>query len=751
LRNWLLLALRMAAIALLAALFARPTVDSAAMAYWLRALLLGVLAPLAIVVFAYSLLNRKSNLLVGATGIASLLLCAGLAYFLFKGFNSGGGGNLGDASDPVATALVFDTSPRMGLRHENKSRLEQAREMARELMKSLPADSEVAIIDGANFGAFSVDLGVAATSVDALDVMDLDYPLSDLVSRGLELISNRDDKRKEIYIFSDLSAQVWQADAFKPIRDRLQQQEDISMFVLDVGVDKPRNVRLGQLALSSDSLARGQTLKLDTEVSSLNFDGEVDVEVFIEEPDPTRPVMVDGKLLVPELTTRDRKTRQLESGGSVPVSFAVKGLSPGVHHGQVKVRSNDGLAIDDVRYFTVEVRPPFPVLIASGDGADPQPVKLAISPDQYELENRSVFDCELVSTKELLGKQLAEFSIIALLDPGPMTSKHWNELENYVRDGGALIMALGWNVQENSRAPVKPFNDAAKSLLPAPLKSHWIVAPNIDVLISLRSTSHPILAPFRNTEGTIAWDESPIFRHWSLDTLQLGANVVATYSNNKPLLIESALGEGRVVMLTTPLSDNPERQKWNDLPTTKVPLPFFLLTQGTFRYLATQSEQSWNHQVGQTVSLSTENDAWQLVTPRGDWQNVRGEDSEVSITSTEQIGTYRLKPTSPTELGIGFSANLPTMATDLRRLESENQNKNIDEQLTEILGESSHTLARDTTELNRGIGRARVGRELFPFLILIVVGLLAFEHLLSNRFYSTEPTTKQSAKMKAAA
>ena len=277
LRNWLLLALRMAAIALLAALFARPTVDSAAMAYWLRALLLGVLAPLAIVAFAYSWMKRKSGLLVGATGLASLLLCAGLAFFLFKGFTSGGGGNLGDASDPVAAALVFDTSPRMGLRHENKNRLEEAREMARELMKSLPADSEVAIIDGANFGAFSVDLGVAATSVDALDVMDFDYPLSDLVNRGLELVSKRNDKRKEIYIFSDLSAQVWRADAFQPIRERLKQAEDISMFVLDVGVDKPRNVRLGQLTLSSDSLARGQTLKLDAEVSSLNFDGEVDV------------------------------------------------------------------------------------------------------------------------------------------------------------------------------------------------------------------------------------------------------------------------------------------------------------------------------------------------------------------------------------------------------------------------------------------------------------------------------------------
>ena len=39
-KNWLLLALRVAAIGLLAALFARPSVDTLAMGDWLRTLLL---------------------------------------------------------------------------------------------------------------------------------------------------------------------------------------------------------------------------------------------------------------------------------------------------------------------------------------------------------------------------------------------------------------------------------------------------------------------------------------------------------------------------------------------------------------------------------------------------------------------------------------------------------------------------------------------------------------------------------------
>jgi hypothetical protein len=145
LRNWLLLALRLAAIGLLAVLFARPSVDSVGLGNWLKAMVVAVLAPLAIVAFAYSWVQRKSKLLTGCTGAISLLLCIALFYFGYRAIMASKSDNLGDAQDPVAAVLVFDTSPRMGLRHQNLTRLEEARRVARELMTQLPAESEVAI------------------------------------------------------------------------------------------------------------------------------------------------------------------------------------------------------------------------------------------------------------------------------------------------------------------------------------------------------------------------------------------------------------------------------------------------------------------------------------------------------------------------------------------------------------------------------------------------------------------------------
>ena len=74
---------------------------------------------------------------------------------------------LGDQEAPVAAAIVIDTSPRMQYRHENKTRLEAAQEMAQWLLRQLPAESELAILDSQpGSGAFAVDRAAAAKTIE---------------------------------------------------------------------------------------------------------------------------------------------------------------------------------------------------------------------------------------------------------------------------------------------------------------------------------------------------------------------------------------------------------------------------------------------------------------------------------------------------------------------------------------------------------------------------------------------------------
>lgn len=741
LRHWLLLALRIVAIGILAALFSRPSVDSAGSGYWLKALLLAVLCPIALIAAAYCWVEKKGTGLLASFAILGALLLSGFAYNIFRAFTFNGAKNLGDESAPVAAAIVFDTSPRMGLRHQNLTRLDEAKEMAKNLISQLPTDSEVAIVDAAGPTVFSVDVGNAANMVESLELLGYEHSLPDLVGRAVELVSTRENKRPEVYVLSEMSEQVWQSDRFGSIRNQLEQQPQVSLFVLDVGVQTPRNVQLGEIQLNSDSLATGQPLRIATRVRGLNFEEELTVNVAIEQHDATRPVIVDDQVLLPEAVPRDRKQLKLTGSAESNVSFEVQGLPMGIHHGYVQLSSKDGLEIDDKRYFTVQVRAPLPVLIVASESAEPLYLEQAISPTELRKRGENAFDVEVIKPTDLPTKVLSDYAAIALLDPSPFEpspfeDSNWKLLEDYVRQGGGLGLFLGRNA-----SPKESFNKQTTSLLPGGLAFQWRPGKDAVLFVAMDNTAHPIMSYFRGRESIAAWDQSPIFKHWAFDELSPSSNVVLRFSNGKPAIVESMFGAGRILTMTTPISDrknDPNRKPWNELPTSQNPLPFFVLMYGMFPYLASPSSQAWNHDLGEIVEIPIEQadieTTWQLFTPQLDWQNVRSDEGKLVVAATQQAGHYRLR--FDQEQTTGFSTNLDPDATNIKRLEVA--------RLDEVLGEDGYTLARGTEEINRGIGRARIGRELFPFLMLCVVGVLAMEHLISNRFYIANPVPTKS-------
>jgi hypothetical protein len=75
----------------------------------------------------------------------------------------------------------------------------------------------------------------------------------------------------------------------------------------------------------------------------------------------------------------------------------------------------------------------------------------------------------------------------------------------------------------------------------------------------------------------------------------------------------------------------------------------------------------------------------------------------------------------------GFAVNLLPDATDLTRLSREELNSH--------LGQGRYQLARDKDEIELGVGEARVGREFYSHLLVLVVVVLGIEHLMANRFY----------------
>ena len=116
-------------------------------------------------------------------------------------------GAVGSQEAPVAAALLFDAAPRMEYRHQNQTRLEAGRELGLWLLRQLPQQSEVAVVDtrlGAT-AAFQADRGAAQERIARLETVANSQPLPVALDAAAKLLRQSHLDRKELYIFTDLS------------------------------------------------------------------------------------------------------------------------------------------------------------------------------------------------------------------------------------------------------------------------------------------------------------------------------------------------------------------------------------------------------------------------------------------------------------------------------------------------------------------------------------------------------------------
>ena len=172
------------------------------------------------------------------------------------------------------------------------------------------------------------------------------------------------------------------------------------------------------------------------------------------------------------------------------------------------------------------------------------------------------FDCTVVAQSDLAGLSLEPFSAVCLLDPKPLEQATWTKLGDFVSAGHGLAVFLGRNADGQA---IQSFNQGpAQDLLAGKLVRQARSGDN-SLYLSPQDYEHPVLAPLRSHAGSIPWYLHPVYRYWQLSEPPAGVHVVARYSDDGPAILERPLGKGRVITMTTPVSDDPNRNPWNRL------------------------------------------------------------------------------------------------------------------------------------------------------------------------------------------
>jgi len=744
LKHWLLLALRCLAIIALVLALAGPSAASAVFGDWVTAgLLLALSAIAGVVALALFFAPHMRLWAIAAAAVAVLLLIGGGTY---AGFAITGAPSqmLSPQEAPVAAAIVIDTSPRMRYRAANETRLEKAQGLAGWLLKELPDDSDVAIVSADGLPpVFAADIGAATATIESLTADATAVPLPRRVIEALDLLADRDLPRKELYIVTDLTAPSWPVEEAETLQKRVAAEPQLNVQVIDVGVEHPQNFALGNIVLASSSVPQSGELKLEIPLTCVGAGGEREVALWIEEPSEEGPLIVDDRLVTPEEKQRGRREVTLGQNGGERVRFEVRLTQAGIRHGRVTLGpvvgaagvAADQLDIDDTRFFTVHVRPAWPVLLAGGKNANTAFVRDSLAPPAFRQSGRAAFDVTTGSLQDVAEADLSRYLAVALLDPGPLPESTWKKLAKYAEGGGAVLIALGRNADAASFS-----NEASQELLPGTLSYQWPRRrESPGTFVAPQSYQHPILRPLFPVRSSVPWRRFPVDRHWLLTDLSPNAAIVTRFANGLPAIVERTIGFGKVVVWTTPLSDaaNREDRPWNLLPTAEDAWPFVISTHEAFRYLVAAGQAERNYLAGQPATLLRRRESdplrYVLFTPGGGLQEVQAQGMRIRVPFTSQLGHYRLKPVEggPAFLK-GFSVNLPAAASDLTRIDRKWLNR--------FLGDDAYRLARRREEIRRDVGEARRGREFFPFLAMALAGIMAAEYVLANRFYRKPET-----------
>ncbi|MFM7243246.1 MAG: BatA domain-containing protein [Planctomycetaceae bacterium] len=149
---------------------------------------------------------RLTHLLLLALRMAAVALVAlALARPVVRG-----AGWIGDREGPVAAAFVFDTAPRMGVREANTTRLAKAATLARTLFGKLPDASRVAVVDtGVGTAAFLPSPAAAAARIDRLAPGPQAVSLPTAIASARRLLAESPLARRELYVFTDCSHGAW--------------------------------------------------------------------------------------------------------------------------------------------------------------------------------------------------------------------------------------------------------------------------------------------------------------------------------------------------------------------------------------------------------------------------------------------------------------------------------------------------------------------------------------------------------------
>lgn len=568
----------------------------------------------------------------------------------------------------------------------------------------------------------SYDLEAAKGAIDRIEQA---YSGTDLVN-AFQLAARlareqRDQPSKHLYVFTDFTRSGWEtrdAAALKPIGGELASVFGSHIRMHNLGRVGQWNYAVLDVRPDGNLVTNKFHTDFLADIKGYGTGGDAMVQWRWDDQ-----VVGDGGRLRPDLATEiQRQTKaQVTEGGEHVLS--------------VGLASEDKLKADNARARVLEVASELRVLIVegergagllSGSGAF---LDLAMAPKRESgaggaVRNDSYVAPELISDLELNSKVFGDYRAVVLANVSGVSASQADQLKKFVQQGGTLMVFMGEQVNPDAYNSVL----LPRGLMPGKLVAKKTVAADakgFTLDFKPNGVVHPLLGVFKGEERS-GLDTAQIFTYYQVELAPAAkAEVVLRYlagdkQTNDPAITVQALGEGRVVMVST--TANPD---WTSLP----PKPAYpALVHELLAGNVDVGDRWMNLEVGQPVvvpagvklaGVPTLMDADKRPIPL-EVVNAEGQMFYRSRPLSKP-GVYRLSTGTKT---VPIAVNVPAEEADIRLLPAE--------AIRKALGEIDVQFAAD--ELPAGALVHHESTDLGWAMMVGVLGLVGVECFMAMRF-----------------
>ncbi|MDQ7778112.1 MAG: BatA domain-containing protein [Planctomycetota bacterium] len=697
-----------------------------------------------------AILKIKHVLLLIARMAVLLLIVLAIARPRFKSTLTVTGGR-----ETGAVAIVIDDSYRMQYSEQGATRFDRAKALACATLDTLEAGTQVTVVFASQEPMeFAIDVNGIKRFVQSTSCTNLGVTSIEAVAKAVLKLDELKGVPRELYVFTDMTRAAWTtagsasspgeggATAANPGATLPASARGTTVYIVDVGTGGNGNIAVDSLAISPSVLRQNQPVRISGTVTGGDSGGARVVELFVE-----------GE-------KRDEQTLALGIGERQSYSFSFTPTGEPLKTGYARLAGQDALALDDTRFFTLNLeRPPGILLVNGAPSGDPDHDELrylatALAPET--LGRKQVVAVESITPQQLLGQSLQDYKAVILANVHGLSGHAWGKLYRFVTSGGGLIIFGGDKVGGTAYEAAS----GADLLLPAPLGK--VVSAPSGAHMSPAQQAHPIVKAFQGgmngdlSQATFSRfhelvlakpggppglpekkdgqpEDEPVTENEAAgaaaDACSAGPNsiVIMAFDGRQPALVQRNVGAGRVLFFASTCDAD-----WSDFPRFPAYVPF---VHEMVKCVCNFTALRHSYAVGESVRVDVEPGAVDarlaVFGPTGEPLASPAVDPAMRsafVKDTFAPGNYEARYTAEArQKRVGWSVNIEC---------SESGTANASPAFVEKqLPQMTVLLARDKAELEEHVRTVHLGKEYAMYALAALVALMLFELVFANRVF----------------